>query len=289
MASDKIILNEKLEHLKQWFKENPKLPAEINPTLLKRFLKCMNYDIEDTKQLMELNYQLRNKNPHIFLNRDPNNELTHKSFQTVDMVPLPGLTSDNYKILCFRLTEKDVKMQNSIEESKAFFLMTDVRFIYSDLEENFNDDSEIDDMETLANGEIHIVDIGNYTLRHMASMSLMTMRTYMNFLQHAYPVRLKAMHVINCPTFLNRMVAITRPFIHEDVFKMIHFHTNGIESLYEHVPRDMLPLEYGGKAESLSVIKTKWWNVMLKNRDYLVDSNQWIIAKSETKSGWLWW
>lgn len=26
------------------------------------------------------------------------------------MVPLPGVTEDNYKILCFRLNEKDVKM-----------------------------------------------------------------------------------------------------------------------------------------------------------------------------------
>ncbi|XP_065364258.1 alpha-tocopherol transfer protein-like [Calliphora vicina] len=289
MTSEITILHEKLEHLKQWFKENPKLPTEINTTLLRRFLKCMNGDIEDTKQLLELNYQLRNKNEHLFINRDPYDEMTQKSFQTVDMVPLPGVTPENYKILCFRLTEKDVKAQNSIEECKAFFLVADVRFIYSDVEEDFANDAEVEEMESLASGEIHIVDIGNYSLRHMASMSLMTMRTYMNFLQHAYPVRLKAMHIINCPTYLNRMVAITRPFIHEDVFKMIHFHTDGIESLYEHVPRDMLPSEYGGKAESLSVIKSKWWNILTKKRDYLVDPNQWVVAKSETKSGWLWW
>lgn len=104
-------------------------------------------------------------------------------------------------------------------------MLADVRFIYSDVEEDFANVAEVEDMESLSSGEIHIVDIGNYSLRHMASMSLITMRTYMNFLQHAYPVRMKAMHVINCPTFLNRMVAITRPFIHEDVFKMVSIHT----------------------------------------------------------------
>lgn len=108
-------------------------------------------------------------------------------------------------------------------------MMTDVRFAFNDITENYDktdtdesatDDNE-DDLSSLANGEIHIVDIANYTLRHIASMSLMVMRTYMNYLQEAYPVRLKAMHIINCPTHLNRMVAITRPFIREEVFKMV--------------------------------------------------------------------
>lgn len=88
----------------------------------------------------------------------------------------------------------------------------------------------------------------------------------------------------------------------------MHFHTNGIESLYEHVPRDMLPTEYGGKAESLSVIKRKWYTILDKKRyfidiivqticihflyrfrEYLMDPDHWVIPKSEIKSSWLWW
>ena len=46
----------------------------------------------------------------------------------------------------------------------------------------------------------------------------------------------------------------------------MHFHTDGLESLYDHVPRDMLPSEYGGKAGSLSEIKIKWRNVLQKKR-----------------------
>ncbi|TMW49155.1 hypothetical protein DOY81_005745 [Sarcophaga bullata] len=282
------ILCEKLEHLKQWFKENHKLPKEINLTLLRRFLKCVNGDLEETKKLLELNYQLRNKSPHLFINRDPNDELTRKAFEAVDMLPLPGVTEDNYKILCFRLVEKDVKMQNTIEGCKAFFLMNDARLIFSDLDDGLQTEEEVEDMDLLASGEIHILDIANYTLRHIASMSLTTMRTYNHFLVHAYPVRLKALHVINCPTSLNRMMAIMRPFIPDEVFKMIHFHTDGIESLYDHVPREMLPSEYGGRAGSLSEIKIKWRNVLQKKRDYLIDPEHWKLAESETKSGWFW-
>lgn len=99
--------------------------------------------------------------------------------------------------------------------------MTDARLTFSDLDDDLQTEEEVKDMDLLASGEIHILDIANYTLRHIASMSLTTMRTYNNFLLHAYPVRLKALHIINCPTSLNRMVAIMRPFIPDEVFKMV--------------------------------------------------------------------
>lgn len=94
-----------------------------------------------------------------------------------------------------------------------------------------DDDSEIfyDDEEEfydkhLADGQIHIMDVENYTLGHMTNMSLSLTRTYMKYLQEAYPLRLKALHVINCPAYFNRMLAITRPFIRDDVFQMVMGH-----------------------------------------------------------------
>ncbi|XP_073830645.1 alpha-tocopherol transfer protein-like [Musca autumnalis] len=300
--SAEISVKEKLKILKSWFRENPNLPEKIDTTLLKRFLKCMNGDLEETKKIIQHNYLLRNKTPQIFIDRNPDDEATQKSYFDVEMVPLPGLTPDNYKVLCFRLINKDPKTQNSIEESKAFFMMTDTRFTYNDLTENFNEvsstesakdeDCDIDDdMSSLSSGEIHIVDIANYTLRHIANMSLMVMRAYMNFLQEAYPVRLKAMHIINCPTHVNRMVTITKPFIREEVFNMTHFHTKGLDTLYEHVPRDMLPVDYGGKAGSLADITADWWKIVHSKKSYLMDPKHWKINKTEEQpsSRWSLW
>ncbi|XP_005188110.1 alpha-tocopherol transfer protein [Musca domestica] len=300
--SAEISVKEKLKLLKTWFRENPNLPEEIDPTLLKRFFKCMNGDLEETKKLVEHNYLLRNKTPQIFIDRNPDDEATKKSFFDVEMVPLPGLTPENYKVLCFRMVNKDPKTQNSIEESKAFFMMTDTRFTFDDVTDKFldvapnsattDDDKDCidDDMSSLSNGEIHIVDIANYTLRHIANMSLMVMRAYMNFLQEAYPVRLKAMHIINCPTHVNRMVTITKPFIREEVFNMTHFHTKGLDSLFEHVPRDILPLDYGGNARSLADISADWWKIIQSKKTYLMDPRHWKVNKTEEPaSRWSLW
>lgn len=136
--------------------------------------------------------------------------------------------------------------------------------------------------DDIAEGDVQIVDINGYTMRHLAYVSIFVLRVYMKFVQEAYPSRLRAIHIINCPSFLDRMMAMMKPFIREEVFEMvichsaslchllyalylqlqIKYHTEGMDSLYELVPRDMLPVEYGGKAGTIAEIKAHWMRVL---------------------------
>ncbi|XP_050330241.1 alpha-tocopherol transfer protein isoform X1 [Bactrocera neohumeralis] len=296
-------LNKKLDELEQWFKENPKLPQEIDRILLRRFLKCMYNNVEETKKIIELNFSIRNKNQHIFLHRDPDDEAVKAIRDVVEMVPLPGLTPEGYKLLLFRLSDIDPKKLNSVIECKAFFMLADCRYSELDIEkpqtqktEKSKDDSQTEETseieddslqdDSISNGEVQICDIGDYTLSHMARISFTTLRMYMNFLQEAYPVRLRAMHIINCPPFLNKMVSIVKPFIHEDVFKMIHFHTEGMDSLYEKVPRHMLPNEYGGNAGDITDLKKIWTDKLKVKRDYLMDERHWKMDPAQNSRRW---
>ncbi|XP_053951152.1 alpha-tocopherol transfer protein-like [Anastrepha ludens] len=305
-------LNEKLDELEQWFKENPNLPEEIDRVLLRRFFKCMYFNMEDTKKLIELNFSLRNKNPQLFLDRDPEEDAVKAVREATDMIPLPGLTPEGYKILFYRLADSDPKKLNSKGECKTAFLLADCRFADLDLEEQppqtnakeSNEDTRLasateketlDSLENdalednfISNGEVQICDISGYTLSHLTRISYPTLRMYMNFLQEAYPVRLRAMHIINCPSFLNSMIAIVKPFINDHVYNMIQFHTEGLDSLYEKVPRDLLPNEYGGKAGPIAELKQKWAEELKTKRDYLMDPKQWKIAQTQNARRWYW-
>lgn len=50
------------------------------PLLLRRFYQCMYGDVEETKKLIEVNYALRNKHPHLFIKRDPLDEDSRRTF-----------------------------------------------------------------------------------------------------------------------------------------------------------------------------------------------------------------
>ena len=76
-------------------------------TLLLRFLKTYDFDIEKAKELLVLNLEMRNKNPILFLQRDVLSEKFQQTFKTIQVCPLPLTTVENYKVSIFRLIDSD--------------------------------------------------------------------------------------------------------------------------------------------------------------------------------------
>ncbi|KAH8235665.1 hypothetical protein KR032_004948 [Drosophila birchii] len=293
-----------------WFEGNPNLPEKIEPIVMLRFLKCMGYDMKKTKALVELNYSMRNKHPHLFMDRNMNDEMTAKGLKVSDCLILPGITPEGNKLLFFRMADLDPTtvailssltlqsqkklmclqfnrlQRNSVEETKIFFMLSDARFTRPDAEVDAAKDYVLDEAD-IGSGDVQIVDIQGYTLRHLAYVSIFVLRIYMKFLQEAYPSRLKAMHVINCPSFLDKLVSMMSPFLREEVRNMIKYHTEGLESLYAEVPRDMLPEEYGGKAGTMEQLKARSIQSLREKSAYLSDERYWKVT-SQSKSRWLW-
>lgn len=128
-----------------------------------------------------------------------------------------------YYPITFIIPHKTLQ-RNSQEESKIFFMMADARFTEVDTIQDAGQDHDqptrVNDAD-IAEGDVQIVDINGYTMRHLAYISIFVLRVYMKFVQEAYPSRLRAIHIINCPSFLDRMMAMMKPFIREEVFQMV--------------------------------------------------------------------
>lgn len=88
-------------------------------------------------------------------------------------------------------------------------MVADCRFI--------TDDSDAE----LSDGEIPIFDMHGYSLRHLTKTVLSSLRVYMKFVQEAHPVRLKEIHVLNCPSYLDKVLMVVKPFIKSEVFKLV--------------------------------------------------------------------
>ncbi|XP_067634964.1 clavesin-2-like isoform X2 [Eurosta solidaginis] len=236
----------------------------------------MDGSIEDTKKLIKTNYSMRNKHAHIFLDRDPADADSKQTFDYADLVPLPGLTEEGYKVSCYRLRDFDPSKVNHTADTKAFFMVSDCRFSMCD-----GDDGSDEDSDMFANGEVQIFDMNGYTLKHLSKMTFSTLRIYMAFLQEALPVHLKAIHIINCPPYLDKIVTVLKPFISREVFKLIHFHTAGLDSLYKYVSRSILPEEYGGTGGTLDKLRAQLLANLSCKREYLMDPNYWKVDDSK--------
>lgn len=73
-------------------------------------------------------------------------------------------------------------------------------------------------------------------------------------------------------------MSLIRPFVKKELFDVMHFHTTGYDSLFEHVSREILPFEYGGKAGAIDDLYDDWMKVLKSRRDYLNDECNWKFS-----------
>ncbi|KAL1506222.1 hypothetical protein ABEB36_005621 [Hypothenemus hampei] len=259
----------KTEHvniIKEWLKKQQHLPQLINDTLLIRFLHTCNFSIEQTKNLIDLFYTLRWHTPEIFTDRDPASPEIQEIFQNFDFIPMPKLSKNNEKIFVYHIKTPDPAKYHFINALKAFFIFADVRMAIE---------------EKIPEGEIPIFDMTNFTLKHLTKINLHVLKKYMIYTQEAHPIKLKQIHLINVPSFLDRCMQIVRPFMKSEVGKMVHTHLPNSCTLFDFLPKELLPIEYGGEAGSIQDIKKWWLEKIMEHRDYINDSSRWAVDESK--------
>ncbi|XP_063909027.1 alpha-tocopherol transfer protein-like [Zophobas morio] len=257
--------NEDIEKIKEWLSKQPHLPQNIGDLLLLRFLHTCNYSLEQTKHLIDLFFTIRSQAPEIFGNRDPTDPNIQEVFKIIDLVPLPSPTKENYKVFIYRLADPDPDRYNFVDSLKTFFMIADTRIV---TETEFH------------SGEIPIFDMEGFSLKHLTKIVLPVLKKYMLYTQEAHPIKLKQIHVLNIPPFLDRCLAILKPFMKSEVASVIHFHLPNSETLYDYIPRDVLPVEYGGNIGKLKDMKNEWIKKVIALKEYFADQSRWKVDES---------
>lgn len=97
-----------------------------------RFLKVYDFDVEKAKQLLQLNLQMRKKNPNLFKTRDVLGDEFQRTFKIVQICPMPKTTKENYKISCFRLRDTDPNNYNCLDVCRMVVTVLDAAFVTRD-------------------------------------------------------------------------------------------------------------------------------------------------------------
>lgn len=96
-------------------------------------------------------------------------------------------------------------------------------------------------------GDVYILDASVATPTHFAKFTPSLVKKFLVCVQEAYPVKLKEVHVVNISPIVDTIVSFAKPLLNEKIRNRIFLHSD-LKTLYEYVPREMLPSEYGGDA-----------------------------------------
>ncbi|XP_061398072.1 alpha-tocopherol transfer protein-like [Musca vetustissima] len=259
-----------LNLLQKWFEANENLPEKIDRIFLARFYYRSDKNIEETKKLLLGHYAIRKKNPNIFFARDPDSQHALNTAEFVHFVTLPGLTPDKNQVKLIKLKNADPNKVHFVEDMKSLIMAHDGAFCEADM--------IVNDVPYFAENLIQIVDMDGFTMKHMTHLSLPALLVFLRYMQKYCPIKFKTIHLINCPAYVNNMFAMVKPFMKKETIDKIQFHVRSIENLFESVPKEMLPSEYGGNSSSIDDLSEEMLNSLRSKRNYLIDPNYWKIT-----------
>lgn len=87
-------------------------------------------------------------------------------------------------------------------------------------------------------GYVVIFDMKGVKLGHLAKVQFGPLRTFMNYIQEAHPVRLKKIYVVNTASFINQVMALIKPLIKSELLGLLKFTVNGPDEIYD---KELLP------------------------------------------------
>ncbi|CAH0726585.1 unnamed protein product, partial [Brenthis ino] len=245
-----------INDLRRWFEKQPHLAA-IKPCdqWLVAFLRGDNYSLEKTKKTLDMCYTLRTTVPEIFQNRDPFDPIIQEILKLGVFLPLTITKADDSCRVCLqRLGAFDPSKYRFIDLMKTIFMIVDILILEDD---NF-----------VIAGEDLLVDLKGVGIRTFSQWTPSMAKKVITIFEKALPIRMKSSHILHAPYGFKAAYTLLRFFLSEELKKRFYVYSQQFDAMYEVIPRNILPKEYGGENGSVQQLTDYWKEKVESYRDW---------------------
>ncbi|XP_031764291.2 alpha-tocopherol transfer protein-like [Galleria mellonella] len=241
-----------VSNLRQWLQTQPHLPAEhITDLDLVLAYHCCERSSEVAKQVLDLNLTLKTLFVNLFKDRYMNDKI-ESIHHIVLLLPLEIRTHDGYAVIYSRLLDYDTKQFVFADCIRTILMVIDLWQYKSGTWPGF----------------VILIDLDKITLGHVARLDLQTMQQFLYFLQEALLVKMKGLHYLNAPPFMDKIMILIKPFLKKDLLDVLHIHQIGSKTLEKFVPTVGLPKEAGGEYKTFNECRDDVIAAFKANKDY---------------------
>jgi len=129
----------------------------------------------------------------------------------------------------------------------------------------------LNDDRSVVAGTVGILDMKCLTLAHAAQMNFGLVKQLMILNQEGYPMRQKGMHYLHLPPGFETLFNFFKSLMKKKLQERICIHSdNSYSSLHKHIPKEILPFEYGGTAGKFDDMAEEFNQLLIQNRDWFL-------------------
>ncbi|XP_072934698.1 clavesin-2-like [Epargyreus clarus] len=248
---------EDIRKLREWLSTQPHLPVEhLTDQDLMITFHCCEKSPEVAKQVLDLHFTLRTLFTAFFKDRAVDQKVKDV-MENVLITALPTPTTRGYKAIYARLLNYDPRNFHFANVIRTFMMLFDL----------------VQYKEGTWPGLVVIIDMDQAVIGHLAKLDLMTVRQVLYFVQECMLIRLKEVHFLNAPSFMDKLMMMLRPFMKKELLDIIHIHQIGSDTLEKFVPKKALPKESGGEEKDWISLRNESLQLLEDNPEYFKREN----------------
>ncbi|XP_026314608.1 alpha-tocopherol transfer protein-like [Hyposmocoma kahamanoa] len=229
---------------------------------------CCEKSAEVSKQVLDLHFTLRTLFTAFFKDRcfDKKAEFC---LETILFAPFPTFTVNGYRAIYARLLDADPRNFNFTDTVRSFMMIFDL-WQYE---------------EGTWPGFVLMIDMDKTVLAHVLKLDVMSIRQVLYFLQECMLVKLKEVHFLNAPYFMDKLMMLLKPFMKKALLDIIHVHQTGTEDIYNYVPKKAFPKENGGEYKDYNSVRDDVVKRLRANPDFFRDENRRRVCENKRPNG----
>nr|XP_046483453.1 retinol-binding protein pinta-like isoform X1 [Neodiprion pinetum] len=267
LGEDEAKIEEHIEIITEWLKKQPHINAREDPQWIAAFLRGCKHSLEVTKQKLEAYYTIRTHLPELFADRDPKGAKISELLDLGIYLPLPATKDPSSpRIILLRGGCYDPSKYNFLDIMRVNYMVMDLMLMEDD--------------RSLIAGQQTILDLTGSKFEHVGQFTPATVKKAVTCFQDAYPLRTKSMHFINLPPSFDMVFNIFKLFLKEKLKNRILIHSDQ-NTLYEHIPKEILPSDLNGNGPSIAELTAEWKQKVQDKRDWFLEDAQFCVDESK--------
>ncbi|XP_063924916.1 uncharacterized protein LOC135138825 [Zophobas morio] len=236
---DKENAEDDIQTIQKWVSEQPHFLQPLERRSVANFLILNKFSIEKTKQKIDNYYTIRTKLEEVYKEMNPKFSSYVKEVNQIAYCTLHPQLLDYNRVLFFR-----IRNPNLVEKLNPYAVL---RYIAAYQEMRIRED--------VMHGDILVYDCKHIPASFFLKLTPTFMyKSLMMIYQQIYSFRMKALYVINLPSFGETVITILKMVSKPKIFERMHFSSEDT-IIKEKFPEDFLPVDFGGKGMSLEKLQ----------------------------------
>ncbi|KAH7968492.1 hypothetical protein HPB52_008984 [Rhipicephalus sanguineus] len=255
-----------LQHLKELICGEELLDCPKDDRFLLKFLRARKYNAEAAFKTVQKYFRARQNYPAIFSDFSPSGMLYDKIMRENKLLAVSSKRDAlGRAVLLVKTGAWDTSICTLDEFTKACLVLAEWMLL---------------DEEVQKHGIACVFDYKGLGLHHLTQFTPFTVHRLVHVVQDCYPLRVKAVYVVNSPPIFDILFPIAKTFLKSKLIQRVQLFGADLGKLHDVVPDDVIPEEVGGTQESYDYDKLE--KDLLSQSDYFEEVNRYGYGKEST-------